>query len=190
MIIGALDMGSEAEIITGREIDRLVSRLAGEVASSLDLSSLVLVGIRRRGVPLAERLSRELHAGAGGEKPPVGALDITLYRDDLSTVSVQPVVGETFLPVDITGRVILLVDDVLYTGRTIRSALTELVEFGRPSAVKLLVLVDRDHRELPIQPDYTGQFVKSAPSQIVEVRLSETDGEERVLLVQKSLQEK
>lgn len=172
------------EIFSAAGVDQLVARLAAEVAAALDLDNLVLFGIRRRGVELAARL-REMLA-TGGRDIPFGILDITLYRDDLSTVGVQPVVSDTRVPCDLAGRDILLVDDVLYTGRTVRSALSELLDFGRPRTVKLLVLIDRNHRELPIQPDFTGAFTPVEAGQFVEVHLREVDGADRVLLVTKT----
>lgn len=170
------------EIVSAAEIDRLVDRLAGEVDKAFRMDNLVLIGIRRRGVELAARLKELLEKS--GRAIPFGVLDITLYRDDLDTVSVQPVVRETRVPGDLTGRDILLVDDVLYTGRTIRAALSELVDFGRPRTVKLLVLVDRNHRELPIQPDFTGVFTPTEERQFVEVNLREVDGRDGVFLLE------
>ena len=169
------------KILAEEEIKAIVEQLSEDVRKTMDSRNLVIVGIRRRGVELARRIQRKLQ-GSGGEIP-FGTLDITLYRDDLSTVSVQPVVQRTELLLDLTGRDILLVDDVLYTGRTIRSALSELVDFGRPRRVRLLVLIDRGHRELPIQPDYTGRFIQTEGRQFVEVRLKEIDGEDKVLLI-------
>lgn len=160
----------------------MVSRLAGDVRTKMGLDNLVIVGIRRRGVELAGRI-RDILREAAGEIP-LGTLDITLYRDDLSAVAKQPVVRETEINFSLDGRDVLLVDDVLFTGRTIRSALTELVDFGRPKTVKLLVLVDRNHRELPIQPDFVGRFVETKDDQFIEVRLKELDGEDKILLVE------
>jgi pyrimidine operon attenuation protein/uracil phosphoribosyltransferase len=131
---------------------------------------------------LAERLQNILQKKA--VEVPLGVLDITLYRDDLSAVAKQPVVRETQIQFDLDGKDILLVDDVLFTGRTIRAALSELVDFGRPRSIKLLALVDRDHRELPIQPDFTGKFIKTTDNQFIEVRLKEVDGEDKILLVE------
>ena len=141
----------------------------------------MLVGIRTRGVPLAERVADEIEK-IEKVRPPVGVLDITLYRDDLSTMAYQPVVRPTEMPVDIGGRTIILVDDVLFTGRTIRSALDALIDMGRPRSIQLAVLVDRGHRELPIRADYVGKNVPTAAREIVSVLLSELDGEEKVVL--------
>ena len=170
------------KIITGIDIQKMVERLAGEVKRKMGISNLVIVGIRRRGVELAGRLQKILQKDK--RKIPFGILDITLYRDDLSAVAKQPVVRQTRIPFDLEGRDILLVDDVLFTGRTIRAALSELVDFGRPRSVKLLVLIDRNHRELPIQPDFTGKFVETKSSQFIEVRLKEVDGKDSILLVE------
>jgi len=148
----------------------------------MDLKNLALVGIRRRGVELAARLRDILQKMAF--EIPLGILDITLYRDDLSAVAKQPVVRETQIQFDLDGKDILLVDDVLFTGRTIRAALSELVDFGRPKSIKLLALVDRGHRELPIQPDFTGEFIQTESNQSIEVRLKEVDGEDKIMLVE------
>lgn len=142
---------------------------------------LVILGIKTRGVYLAERLLRQMEA-AHGQKAAMGMLDITLYRDDLSTLGAQPVVGKTTVDFDITGKKIVLVDDVVYTGRTIRAALDEIVDFGRPKLIRLLALVDRGLREYPIQPDYCGIRIETASSQVVQVRLKEVDQEDRVVL--------
>jgi pyrimidine operon attenuation protein/uracil phosphoribosyltransferase len=145
------------------------------------VEDLAIIGIRSRGVPLANRLARELHA-LTGMSVPTGALDITLYRDDLmrSAVGPQPVVRRTEIPFSIDDRLILLVDDVLYTGRTIRAALDALIDFGRPRAIQLVALVDRGHRELPIRADYVGRNIPTSPQQSVQVRLVELDGRDEV----------
>ena len=166
----------------GPRLTRALQRMARDVVERGDVSRLVLVGVRTRGVPLARRLARLIGEAARTE-PPVGALDITLYRDDLTTIAAHPVVQGTDIPCSIDGRRVLLVDDVLYTGRTVRAALDELVDFGRPARVELAVLVDRGHRELPIAGDYVGLAVETARDQIVQVQLRETDGSDRVLLV-------
>jgi pyrimidine operon attenuation protein/uracil phosphoribosyltransferase len=172
----------EREIATGREVEKIVSRLAGEVGAKIDLNNLALVGIRRRGVELAARLQDILQKKSG--EIPLGILDITLYRDDLSAVAKQPVVRETQIQFDLDGKDILLVDDVLFTGRTIRAALSELVDFGRPRSIKLLALVDRGRRELPIQPDFTGKLIQTKSEQSIEVHLKELDGEDKILLIE------
>jgi len=138
-----------------------------------------IVGIRTRGLTVAERLQKMLSRGMA--KPiPLGTLDITLYRDDLSTLGPQPIVGPTDLPFDVDGRTIILADDVIFTGRTVRAALEALIAFGRPAAVRLAVLVDRGHREYPIQPDVTGIQVETTLKQIVKVHFAEIDGENRI----------
>jgi pyrimidine operon attenuation protein/uracil phosphoribosyltransferase len=144
---------------------------------------VLLVGIHRRGVPLAERLAAKINE-MDGIAVATGTLDITLYRDDLSTVAEQPVVNSTQLPANITGKTIILVDDVLYTGRTVRAALDELIDFGRPHRVQLAVLVDRGWRELPIQADYIGKYVNTTESEIIKVMLPEYDEDERVVVVE------
>jgi pyrimidine operon attenuation protein/uracil phosphoribosyltransferase len=146
-----------------------------------DLKRTVFVGIRTRGVPLARRLS-SLMGKASGVKPPVGALDITLYRDDFTTLAAHPILKGTEIPFSIDGRDVILTDDVLFTGRTIRAALDELVDFGRPARIELAVLVDRGHRELPIRADYVGKTVSTSRDDAVQVQLAEEDGEDRVLL--------
>jgi len=151
-----------------------------ELAHGTD--DLVLIGIQRRGVELAERLAKMIET-AEGATVPRGALDITLYRDDLGTVGPNPVIGETHLPGDLTGKHAVIVDDVLYTGRTVRAALDELADFGRPQRISLCVLVDRGGRELPIQADIVGKAVKTAPGDRVEVQVEELDGHDQVDVV-------
>jgi len=164
---------------------RAVSRLASEIVErNGGTADLILVGIRRRGVPLAERIADRIQQFEG-ERPATGQLDITLYRDDLSTIGPRPVVNRTEIPEDVTDRVVVLVDDVLYTGRTIRAAMDELVDFGRPRRIELAVLIDRGHRELPIQADYVGKQVQTTDSEIIKVMLSEYDGVEQVVLVER-----
>jgi len=161
---------------------RSLVRIAHEILErNRGVEELALVGIRTRGVPLARRLARTIK-GINGHDVPTGALDITLYRDDLMrhAVGAQPVVRSTDIPFSIDDRRILLVDDVLYTGRTIRAALDALIEFGRPKSIQLVVLVDRGHRELPIKADYVGKNLPTSPSQSVQVRLTEIDGRDEV----------
>ena len=163
-------------------VRRVITRIAQEIVErNKGVENIMLVGIRTRGVPLAERVADEIEK-IEKVRPPVGVLDITLYRDDLSTMAYQPVVRPTEMPVDIGGRTIILVDDVLFTGRTIRSALDALIDMGRPRSIQLAVLVDRGHRELPIRADYVGKNVPTAAREIVSVLLSELDGEEKVVL--------
>ena len=161
---------------------RSLNRIAYEILEkNRTLDDLALVGIRSRGVPLARRLAEKLKEIAGAE-PPVGELDINLYRDDLSRIAYHPVLKTTEIPFGIDNKVVVLVDDVLFTGRTIRSALNALMDLGRPSWVQLAVLVDRGHRELPIRADYIGKNVATSKIQNVDVRLSEVDGVDEVLI--------
>jgi pyrimidine operon attenuation protein / uracil phosphoribosyltransferase len=172
----------KSQLMSSTEIDRTLLRLAHEIVDRNNgAQGVALVGIRRRGANLADRLATRI-----GEieptPPPVAALDITFYRDDLSRIHQQPVVKPQPLPFPIAGQVVILVDDVLYTGRTTRAALNALVDNGRPRRVELCVLIDRGHRELPIQANYVGRLVHTNPQEVIEVRLREVDGEERVLL--------
>jgi len=171
-------------VLDGPGVDRAIARIdAAIVAAEADPSRLCLVGIRRGGVPLAERLAERIHASTG-HRPPLGSLDITLYRDDLGALAV-PQVGPTTIDFDITDRPVVLVDDVLYTGRTVRAALDELSDFGRARRVYLAVLVERPGRELPIQADFVGEGVLATPEQRVEVRLREQHGgADEVLLLE------
>jgi pyrimidine operon attenuation protein / uracil phosphoribosyltransferase len=174
----------KSQIMDGPGISRALSRLASEIVErNAGIEDLLLVGIRRRGVPLAERIADKI-AQLEGKRPAVGQLDITLYRDDLSTVGPRPVVNRTEIPADVTDSIIVLVDDVLYTGRTVRAALDELVDFGRPRRVELAVLIDRGHRELPIQADYVGKQVQTTDAEIVKVMLKDYDEEEQVIVVE------
>jgi pyrimidine operon attenuation protein/uracil phosphoribosyltransferase len=169
-------------VLDADRIGRTLARIAHEIVErNRGVHELAFVGIQRRGVPLARRLAG-LVKGITGAELPVGALDITLYRDDLMRhpLGAQPVVGQTNIKFSIDDRRILLVDDVLYTGRTIRAALDALLEFGRPRAIQLVVLVDRGHRELPIKADYVGKNLPTAPTQSVQVRLMEVDGHDEV----------
>lgn len=166
---------SEKQILSADDIRRAVTRIAHEIAERNEgVGSVVLVGIRRRGVPLAQRVAATL-LDFEGVKVPVGSLDITLYRDDLAMRGPAPVVHSTNLPVDVTGRVVVLVDDVLYTGRTVRAALDALSDFGRPERIQLAVLVDRGHRELPIRADFVGKNVPTAREERIETKLYEVD---------------
>ncbi len=166
-------------IMTADEIRRATIRLSHEIVEKqAGTDGLLLIGIQRRGVPLAQRIAAAIAENEGVDVP-VGALDITFYRDDLSMVAQQPVVKGTELPMGIDGRTIILVDDVLYTGRTIRAAMDALVDFGRPQAIRLAVLVDRGHRELPIRADHVGKNVPTSREELVKVRLEETDGDRR-----------
>jgi pyrimidine operon attenuation protein/uracil phosphoribosyltransferase len=167
-------------IMTADEIRRATIRLSHEIVEKqAGTDGLLLVGIQRRGVPLAQRIADAIAENESVDIP-VGALDITFYRDDLSLVAQQPVVKGTDLPFGIDGRTVVLVDDVLYTGRTIRAAMDALVDFGRPQAIRLAVLVDRGHRELPIRADHVGKNVPTSREEIVRVHLEEIDGEDGV----------
>ena len=166
-------------------MDRTLVRLAHEVLEkSADPSSLAFIGIRRRGVPMATRLAAKIEA-LEDLKVPVGILDINLYRDDLTTVDIKPVVNSTDIPFSVQGKDIILMDDVLYTGRTVRAALDALFDHGRPSRVQLLALIDRGHRELPISARYVGRMVQTTDREIIEVKFKEIDDQEKVLLVER-----
>ncbi len=168
--------------MTHEEVDEVLSRICGEVLEHHpDLDGMALIGIRRRGVPLAERLQAKIKARSGVELP-LGILDINFYRDDFSLVDTQPVVEESLLDFDVNERKILLVDDVLFTGRTVRAALESISDYGRPKKVELVVLVDRGHRELPIQADYTGRVIDTAGNEMVEVRIAPIDETEGVFV--------
>ena len=169
-------------VMDADRIGRTLTRIAHEIVErNKGVEDLALVGVRTRGVPIARRIARALREITGDEIP-TGALDITLYRDDLMrhAVGPQPVVRSTEIPFSIDDKKILLVDDVLYTGRTIRAALDALIDFGRPKAIQLIVLVDRGHRELPIKADYVGKNVPTSLKESVHVRLTETDGTDEV----------
>lgn len=172
----------KSRIMDAPRIKRALSRLASEIVeNNHGAKDLYLVGIRRRGVPLAERLTDKIEA-LEGQRPFYGIIDITLYRDDLSTVGANPIVNRTELEQDIEGKTIVLVDDVLYTGRTIRAAMDQLMDFGRPKKVQLAVLIDRgrEHRELPIQADFIGKVVPTKQTEIIKVMLKEFDDVEAV----------
>ena len=170
------------QVMDADRMSRALTRIAHEILErNRGLDDLALVGIRTRGVPLARRIARALKE-INGDDVPTGALDITLYRDDLMrhAVGPQPLVRRTEIPFSIDDRKILLVDDVLYTGRTIRSALDALIDFGRPRSIQLIVLVDRGHRELPIKADYVGKNIPTSLTQSVQVHLTEIDGRDEV----------
>jgi pyrimidine operon attenuation protein/uracil phosphoribosyltransferase len=170
-------------LLDARALARALQRMAVEILElGHGTTDLVLVGIQRRGVELAERLARLIEREEGVSVPR-GALDITLYRDDLEVVGPRPVIGETRLPGDLTGKHVVIVDDVLYTGRTVRAALDELADFGRPKRISLCVLVDRGGRELPIQADVVGKVVKIGPGERVDVLIEEQDGQDAVNVV-------
>ena len=175
----------KSQLMAAAEIDRTLSRLAHEIVErNGGTAGLSLIGIRRRGVPLSKRLARAIQA-MDGSVVPVGTLDITLYRDDLSLVAPQPVVHSTDIPFSVDDQVLVVVDDVLYTGRTIRAAMNGLFDLGRPKRIELCVLIDRGHRELPIEATFVGRDVQTSDREIIEVRLNEIDQEERVMLVER-----
>lgn len=176
----------KAQLMSASEIDRTLVRLAHEILEKTeDLSKLAFIGIRRRGVPLSQRLASKIRDLEKLEVP-VGLLDINLYRDDLSMVSETPVHNSTEINFSVTGKDIILTDDVLYTGRTIRAALDALFDKGRPARVQLLVLIDRGHRELPISARYVGRTVQTSSNEIIEVKFQEIDNMEKVLLVERT----
>lgn len=170
------------QIMDEMAIRRAITRIAHEIIErNKGVSGLVIVGIRRRGGPLAERLAAKIEE-IEGVKIPVGILDITLYRDDLTTLGAQPQVHRTAVDFNINGKIVVLVDDVLYTGRTVRSALDALIDLGRPRWIQLAVLVDRGHRELPIKADFIGKNVPTSSREIISVRVTEIDGKDEVVI--------
>lgn len=177
-----MNLRDKTQIMDEIGIDRALTRIAHEIVeSNKGVGDVGLVGIRRRGGPLAERLAAKIEA-IEGIRPPVGVLDITLYRDDLTTLANQPQVHRTEVFFEITGKNIVLVDDVIYTGRTVRAGLDALIDLGRPRRIQLAVLVDRGHRELPIKPDFVGKNVPTSRSEVVSVMVNEVDGENRVVI--------
>lgn len=173
---------TRSHLLAGEDISRSLRRISHEILerNSKSLEDLALVGVMTRGVPLARRVAANLHKFEGIEVP-VGSLDITMHRDDLD--GEEPEVGESFVPFDVSGKTVVLVDDVLFTGRTARAAMDALLELGRPAAVRLAILVDRGHRELPIRADHVGKNAPTAFDERVIVSLSETDGEDAVIVV-------
>jgi len=181
----SVEIHQKAQLMSASEVERTLIRLAHEILEKNNgVEDLALVGIRRRGVPLAERLAKIIQRI---EKKPVllGTLDITLYRDDLSTLGSKPVVQKHEMEIPITGKSVVLVDDVLYTGRTTRAAMDALFRVGRPRRLQLCVLIDRGHRELPIEAAFVGRTVQTTENQIIEVKLREVDDAEKVLLMEK-----
>ena len=175
----------KAQLMSASDIDRTLIRLAYEILEkNQGLDSLGLVGIRRRGVPIAERLGKMIEK-IENQPVPVGTLDITFYRDDLSTLDSKPVVQKSELGTQVVGRNVVLVDDVLYTGRTTRAAMDALFDHGRPKRLQLCVLIDRGHRELPIEATFVGRTVQTTDNEIIEVKLREVDDAEKVLLMEK-----
>jgi pyrimidine operon attenuation protein/uracil phosphoribosyltransferase len=179
-------MKEKAKILDAEALGRTLKRMAHEIIEhNKGTQDLVIVGVRTRGAYLAQRLAG-LIAEIGGTAPPVGVLDITLYRDDLSSIAQQPVVHKTEIAFDIEDKKVVLVDDVLYTGRTVRAALDEIIDFGRPQFIQLAVLVDRGHRELPIRADYVGKNIPTSTKETVEVRLAECEGVDEVVVLEKA----
>ncbi|HHV35158.1 MAG TPA: bifunctional pyr operon transcriptional regulator/uracil phosphoribosyltransferase PyrR [Syntrophomonadaceae bacterium] len=175
----------KVQIMNAEEIRRVLTRIAHEILErNAGTEGLVLIGIRRRGVPLAKRIADKIKE-IEGTSVPLGILDITLYRDDLSKLDYHPLVRKTEVPFSITNKGVVLVDDVLFTGRTARAALDALVDLGRPEFIQLAVLIDRGHRELPIRADYVGKNVPTSRRETINVNLQEVDGEDRVTIAEK-----
>ena len=180
-----MTLKEKTRILDRDTIDKALERMSHEIVEKLkDIDDIALVGIKNRGAYLAERLADKIKT-ITGKRPLEGALDITLYRDDLTQIAEQPVVHATEIDFSIDDKRVILVDDVLFTGRTIRCALDALIDFGRPSQIQLAVLVDRGHRELPIRPDYIGKNVPTSLKEVVEVRLKESDGKDEVVICEK-----
>ncbi|MBI4372343.1 MAG: bifunctional pyr operon transcriptional regulator/uracil phosphoribosyltransferase PyrR [Candidatus Omnitrophica bacterium] len=175
-------MTQNTQILSAEELNRAITRISHEILEkNKGAERLVLIGIRKGGAVLAKRFQNQIDS-IEGKKIPLGLLDITLYRDDLTEIGSQPNVGETEIDFDVDGKKIVLVDDVLFTGRTIRCALDALIDFGRPETIQLAVLIDRGHRELPIKPDYVGKNIPTAKGEKVIVKFKEQDGEDGVVI--------
>src|SRR5687767_2525974 len=170
-------------LMDGDEVRGTLERLADEIVSTNPERDIVLLGIQRRGVPMSRRMADYI-ARKTNHRPPIGILDINLYRDDLTKVAIQPIVRRTEVPPDINDKDVILVDDVLYTGRTISAALRAIIDFGRMRTIQLAVLVDRGHRELPIQANFTGKKIATKDNEIVEVKLAEIDGEDAIYVME------
>lgn len=178
-----MKLTEKALVMSSEDMDRVLRRIAIEIIErNKGLDNIVILGIQRRGVHLAKRL-KDLFVEMENRKVPAGELDITLYRDDITMMSDQPVVHSTSIPVDIAGQKLVLVDDVVFTGRTVRAALDALMDLGRPANVQLAVLVDRGHRELPIHPDYIGRSIPASKDEIIQVMVTELDGQDQVRIV-------
>lgn len=174
----------KAYLMDGDTMNRVLTRMAHQIMEQEALDNLMMIGIRSRGVPLANRLAALIHKYEGVDVP-VGELDITMYRDDMSRITERPEVNGTRLPGDVTGKTIILVDDVLYTGRTVRAAMEAIMDQGRPSRIRLATLIDRGHRELPIRPDFVGKNVPTSQNERVGVQMEEIDGGDGVALYDK-----
>ncbi len=175
-------MENKAIVMDARDMDRALTRIAHEIVErNKGVEDVALIGIRRRGVPLAQRIAAKI-AHTEGQEIPVGILDITLYRDDLSTLSEYPVINSTEIPFVVSGKTLVMVDDVLYTGRTARAGMEAIIDLGRPARIQLAVLVDRGHRELPIRADFVGKNVPTSRQEVVLVQLESVDGIEQVCI--------
>ena len=178
-------MTAERKVLAESDIKRALTRIAHEILERHHgTANLALIGIRTRGVDLAKRIQREIQ-GIEGTEVPLGFLDITLYRDDLGEIGAVPLIRETELPFDPSGKIVVLIDDVLYTGRTVRAALDAIIDFGRPKAIQLAVLIDRGHRELPVKADYVGKNIPTSQKEQVIVRLAENDGRDEVVVCER-----
>lgn len=163
-------------------VKRALTRIAHEIVEkNKGLSNVVIIGIQRRGVPMAQRISKALER-IEGQSPPLGVLDITFYRDDLSKLSVHPVVNGTDIPFNLNDKTVILIDDVLFTGRTVRAGIEAIFDMGRPAAIQLAIMIDRGHRQLPFRPDYVGKNIPTSNSEAIHVELMEIDGQDRVML--------
>ncbi len=180
-----MELRKKSKIMDAGSMEKALARIAHEIIESAkETDELVIVGIRTRGAYLSQRIVKKLQE-LNGTRVAFGILDITLYRDDLTAVASQPVVHSTEIPFDLTGKKVVLVDDVLYTTRTMRAAIDELMDFGRPALVQIAVLIDRGHRELPIRPDYVGKNIPTSQDEVVEVQINEVDGKEQVVVMEK-----
>ncbi|MBN2558045.1 MAG: bifunctional pyr operon transcriptional regulator/uracil phosphoribosyltransferase PyrR [Clostridia bacterium] len=178
-------MKQQSEIMDGAAIRRALTRISHEIIEkNKGIGNLALIGIQRRGVPLSRRIAEKI-GEVEGRTPETGVLDITFYRDDLSFLNEHPVVNGTDIPFSVNGRDIVLVDDVLYTGRTVRAAIDAVMDIGRPSSIQLAILIDRGHRELPIRADYVGKNVPTSKQEFIEVKVTEFDAEEGVYIVRR-----
>ena len=180
-----MELKTKKELIGADGMRRALVRISHEIIEKNEgLEDIVVIGIRTRGVPLAKRITTNLKE-IEGQEIPNGSLDITLYRDDLTTIANQPIVYQTEIPFDVTDKKVILVDDVLYTGRTVRAALDALMDLGRPESIQLAILTDRGHRELPIRADYVGKNIPTSKDELISVNLKEIDGEDAVVLQEK-----